>query len=291
MESDKKRTSDITTRILSIIAVLIIFAFKLFLNPISEVEWSIVIVAIIIILICLASLTKKRPLKILMYFLSTYTFIQFLIVPLVISLMLDHDQSCFEINNVVVKNETIFSQNKLEDNFKPIKLSRERVAVMSLANSPSKLIDTSLSYLNTNNLLLVDSFYLAKTIYPVPASRPSYMLGVRVFDFNGDYLFDIPTEADINNFKSNDSSIRSLLKGWNVNSESRVITYNKNFKEISEGKIWSFTKLIPYVFTFKNIKPISRWAEFVFGISQLLTNGLLFSTIVAIVRDLLLKKG
>jgi hypothetical protein len=104
---------------------------------------------------------KPKTTKVFFHLLSTLIFFHFIFFPLLYTRFLNSDIKSISINDEVISFEKTDAINELEGEYNPIFTTYEVKVLSKILQNKNIILDTPISYLQNNNVLVLDSFIVS----------------------------------------------------------------------------------------------------------------------------------
>lgn len=292
-KKDEKKESEITKYGIAIV-VIISLILSFITNEISLVG---LIISFLILLFMYSIKLKKSKKRQFFYLLSTFLLLHLVVFPYIYLLLLKYDANSLKFDNYISKAEKNISLQSIEKEFNPLILKSELNITNTILQSDSLKLDTSIAYLNSGNILKIDTLMIFTSPYIIRSSDEYDYIGpsveLKVCDFRGKYISSIYGIND--DYNSRDSmSIREFLYEIKNELNNNLDKYKLIRDDISsKDKYWSYENILSYcinIFEAGNIAPKSRLANVVFFLHKSIAFGFFFSFLIGILIEVLNKK-
>lgn len=252
--------------------------------------YSFLFLIISIALFLIGKRQISRKLKLLFFLFSAFVFLHLIVFPQIYSLLLTNNKDSFQINTIVVKNEKENAIKDLETDYNKNSTAINKNIVEAILSQTSPFPDTTIEFLLSDNILILDSFYLTKSDtadnsheHPMPnldciaVHNKSGLLLTKFFEDR------VPLKKS--------KKIKDYLLELRANFETLNSSFIlKKSDLVDEKQLWSYERVLPYsinIFNSDNIKPITRLASIINFLHSFIVWTLLISIIGALLFELL----
>lgn len=247
---------------------------------------DILLFSSILILSCgIFYLSFKSKHKILLKIVALYIFCNFILFPFIYLALLKFDKKSFQVDSNIFASEKSAALEDIEDIYDPKTLRNNLIPLGALISDTSKIIDTSIQFLNDGNIISLTNFILSKGCIEVPFDRPMYKGTFNICAKNGHQITFLKDEDEGCNLGDGKESIRKYL----VKSRDKISKMLQNFdsesrKIILKNDIWTYKQILPYsinIFSTSNMTPKGRVANIVFHFHQFFVATILIGLLVS----------
>lgn len=236
--------------------------------------------------------------KVLVKSIAAFVVVHLVIFPFIYLGIIRSDMSSFEVDELIVLNET---QNALWDADEKFKF-KESATNLYLTKEVYELqnpeLDLPLSHLNEGNIVVDDSFMVhGSTVRKSTGKSYFEQIEMTITDSDGKLLGTLKCDSrnERLEYDIDTLSIRDVL--WiKINTYAiSAVNYTKARKDIIDSKnFWSYKRFVWYsisILNTDNLKPRSRLANVAYWIHYLIVNGYLLALILTILIELRKPKG
>jgi hypothetical protein len=259
-------------------------------------EFSI-IVAFISISALLIILSFKSKFKILLRITSLFIFLHFIIFPYSYVYLLKSDKNSITFDDFIENSERDTTLLLVENQYNPASLENKIKLINKILLANSTVLDTSIAYLNSQNIVSIDTFQVFKSssrFNSVYAKKNRLPIELNSIDFvisNSDGKFlDKLSEKGYNEFDNQNRTIRQFLEENKNLIENEFVGYNDLKKNIEDNKgYWNYSQILFYSINTENINANTKFANFVWWIHKIVVNGFLFGMLISLLYKLILE--
>lgn len=266
-------------------SILILGTASMILSRIYEDFIYFFFISIVCVFIYLLSFRFKF--KYFFKALSIFLFLHLIIFPSIYLALLNINPNSFEFDKNIFKNERETSILSINNKYKPKILKTKINILSSLLKENSKSLDSTLEYLNQGNLINAENFILGKDCLDIFSRErpPTTSAVLKVNDIMGKQVVTINQSPEGCTFSDSERTIRLFIEEQKTLLQSKTTDFENNFKEITkDGKFWTYRQILAYsinIFLTGNMIPISRIANVIYFLHQLIVFTFLLSLIIS----------
>ena len=214
---------------------------------------------------------RSSSYRLLLIFIAIFILFHLLIFPYTYLLIYNSDSDSIVFDESISKNVSQTALNESREHYKPLQTETKIKLVDDILNSSDSKLQTSVEYLNQNNIVDLGKYLIFKTWrIRTTNSGPIPDISLCICDSNGVFI-DLLVFYVNDRFVGEDQTLKSLLNEKNTELKYYISKYQAEVIEINENYYWNYARLIPYsinIFS-DNMIPKSGLANIIFTIHQI----------------------
>ena len=204
------------------------------------------------------------------------------------------DAGSLQFDSDIFTSEKSSSLRNIDEYYEPEEIQKNVSAVKIIVDDTSHILDTSINYLNTGNIVTLNQFIISKNCIQVPFDRPMYKATMNICDLKGIQITFFKDKHEGCNLGKRSQTIRDYLNNYLSDMTSQLNQYEaEKIRVVKQNDIWTYKQILPYsinIFATGNMVPKSRIANITFHLHQFLVATILISLLTGFFQNFIAKK-